>query len=283
MSINPAHELEGPPHTVAEEPMVFPGAVLPASRGSPPEGRFLAGPGKALIRQIAELKDQRAAATVRGNESQAAMVRGERKAEERKVQHRGGDRPWLLRSLIPLAVVAEGVTAFVAMEVLVSSMALAIGLAMLAALVGAGLACILANRRLNRLPVPGAARILEGIFVLVLTVLRYDSLHVQGADWVAAGGGATLAALISALGLLGIEEVAVETHTFSVFISRLQVSYSRWRFARAAARLERIQAKVAAAVEKLRPHFLEFLLKEEGLPLDQAQRRAAALKHAFTD
>ena len=98
----------------------FPGAVLPASRGSP-EGRFLAGPGKPLNRQIAELKDQRAAATVRGKESQAALERAESMGEERKVQHRGGDRPWPLRLLILLAILAEGVTAFVAMEVLVGA------------------------------------------------------------------------------------------------------------------------------------------------------------------
>ena len=86
------------------------------------------------------------------------------------------------------------------------------------------MAAVLANRRLNWLPVPGAAKLLEGIFVGVLTALRYDSLHVQGADWVAAAGGAALAALISALGLLGIEEVLVETHTFQIFISKARVS-----------------------------------------------------------
>ena len=80
--------------------------------------------------------------------------------------------------------------------------------------------------------------------MLVLTVLRYDSLHVQGADWVAAAGGAALAALISALGLLGIEEVVVETHTFSIFLSKLRVSCRRWRYARATARLARIQAEL---------------------------------------
>ena len=156
-----------------------------ASRGSP-EGRFLAGPGKPLNQHSTELKDQKADARVREEESQTTLEHATSMARERKAHHRGGDRPWPVRLFIPLAIVAEGLTAFVAMEVLVSSLLLAIGLAMLAALVGAGTACIIANRRLNRLPVPGAARVLEGIFVGVLTLLRYDSLHVRGADLVAA-------------------------------------------------------------------------------------------------
>ncbi len=273
MSADPAHGPEGPPRPVAPLP-------VPVSRGSP-EGRYLAGPGKPLNRHITELNDHRAAATARCEESEAAVERAESMAEERKALHRGGDRPWPLRLLIPFAILAEGVTAFVGMQVLVSNLVLAIGLATLAALVGAGMACILANRRLNRLPVPRAARILEGIFVGVLTVLRYDSLRVQGADSLAAAGGAVLAALISALGLLGIEEVVVETDTFGAFFSKLQVSYRRWRCVRAATRLGRIRAEAEAAAEKLQQHFLDFLLKAEGLPLDEAQRRAAALKRGL--
>ena len=72
-------------------------------------------------------------------------------------------------------------TAYVAVEVLVASQSLAIGLSVLTAAVGAGMACVLANRRLNRLAVPPAVRVLEGVFVAVLTVLRYESLAVQGA------------------------------------------------------------------------------------------------------
>lgn len=272
MSDNPVHGPERSPLAVAEKSMGLPG-----------EGRFLAGFGKALMQLIDRLEDQMAAATVRAEKAQAAMARAGRVAEERKAQHRGGDRPWPLRLLIPLAVVAEAVTAFVAMQVLVSSLTLAVGLAALAALAGAGLACILANHRLNRLPVPRAARILEGIFVLVLTVLRYDSLHVQGADWLAAAGGAVLAALISALGLLGIEELAVETHTFSVFASKLRVSCNGWRCDRATARLSRIKAELEAAAETLGRNFLDFLLTVEGVSVDEAQRRADELKHALTD
>lgn len=260
----------------------LPGAVLPASRGSP-EGRYVAGPGKPVSRQVTDLQDQRAVAAVKVREFQAAVERAESTDKERKENHRGGDRPWLLRLLIPAAVLAEAVTAYVAMEALVDSQSLAIGLAMLAALVGAGMACTLANRRLNRLPVPAAARILEGIFVAVVTALRYDSLHIQGAGVLTATGAAALAALISALGLLGIEEIVAETRTFGIFLSTLRASWKRWRYAAATARLARIQAGTEAAAGRLQQHFLEFLLKTEGLPLDEALRRAAALKVALTD
>ena len=130
---------------------------------------------------------------------------------------------------------------------------------------------------------PAAARILEGIFVTVLTVLRYDSLHIQGAGVLTAAGAAALAALISALGLLGIEEIVVETRTFGIFLSTLRVSWKRWRYAAATARLARIQARIKAAAGKLQQHFLDFLLKTEGLPLDDARRRAADFKAALTD
>jgi hypothetical protein len=252
-----------------------------SSRGSP-EGLYLAGPGKSLNQRLAELKDRRASATARVAESQVAVEGAASTAGGRVAHHRGGDHSWLLRLLIALAIVAEAVTAFVAMEVLVPSLVLAIGLASLTALVGAGMAGVFANRRLNQLPVPSAARVLEGIFVGVLTALRYDSLHVQGADWVAAAGGAALAALISALGLLGIEEVLVETHTFRIFVSKVRVSGRSWRCSRAATRLGRIQAKAEAAAERLQQHFLDFLLRE-GVPLDDARQHTAALRRALVD
>lgn len=251
------------------------------SRGSP-ERAYLTGSGKPLNRYISELKDRGAAATARGTEAQTALERAENTAGERVTHHRGGDHSWLLRLFIALGLLAEAVTAFVGMEVLVPSVTLAVGLASLAALTGGGMAAVFANRRLNRLPVPGAARILEGIFVGVLTALRYDSLHVQGAGWVAAAGGAALAALISALGLLGIEEVLVETHTFRVFVSKAWVSYRSWRCTRAAASLGRIQAKVEAGAEKLQQHYLDFLLRED-VPLDEARQHAVALRHALVD
>jgi hypothetical protein len=188
-------------HRVDEAGQFRPNA---ASRGSP-EGRFVSDSGKALRQHLAELRDREASADVRQMESEATLTRAEAAVEAREASHRGGNRTWLLRLLILVGIVAEGVTAYVGMEVIVPSRTLAIGLAALAAIVGAGMAGVLANRRLNRLPIPAAARVLEGVFVVVLTLLRYDSLHVQGADLVAAAGGAGLAALISALGLLGIE------------------------------------------------------------------------------
>ncbi len=251
-----------------------------ASRGSP-EGRFLNEPGKALSRRLAELKDRKARADVRVTEANMSRRRADTAIEIRNAHHRGGHRTWLLRVLIPVAIVAEGVTAYVAMEVLVPSRSLAVGLAALAAMVGAGLAGVLANRRLNQLPVPTAARILEGIFVLVLTLLRYDSLHIQGADPLAAAGGAGLAALISVLGLLGIEEILVETQTFGILMGRSRAAWNRRRHDRAMTQQNMIRAQVQATEEKLEQHFLDFLLKER-TPLDQARQRAAALRSALT-
>ena len=289
MSADPAHGPEGPPLAVAELPITpaqagpgLPGAVLPASRGSP-EGRYVARPGKPVCRQVTDLQGQRAVAAAKVRELQAAVERAESTDKERKENHRGGDRPWLLRLLIPAAILAEAVTAYVAMEALVNSQSLAIGLATLAALVGAGMACTLANRRLNRLPVPAAARILEGIFVAVVTTLRYDSLHIQGAGGLTAAGAAALAALISVLGLLGIEEIVAETRTFDILLSTLRAAWKRGRYAAATARLAGIQARTEAAAGRLQQHFLDFLLKTEKLPLDEARRRAAAFRDALTD
>lgn len=255
----------------------------PRSHASPgnPEGRCVAGPGKALCRHLAELRDRAASADARLTVSEATRDRAEATAEARKDGHRGGDRTWLLRPLIPVAAVAEGVTAYVGMEVLVPSRSLAVGLAALAALVGTGMAAALANRRLNQLPVQAAARVLEAVFVVVLTLLRYDSLHIQGADVVAAAGGAALAALISALGLLGIEEILVETQTFGIFLGRVWAAWKRWRCARADTRLSMIRAQVSATADKLAQQFVDFLLMEE-VPVGEARQRAAALRDALT-
>lgn len=247
-----------------------------------PEGRFMSEPGKALGRHLAELKDRKANADVRVIETEAAAERAETAVEVRKARHRGGHRTWLLRPLIPVAIVAEGVTAYVGMEALVPSRGLAIGLAALAALIGAGMASVLANRRLNRLPVAAAARALEGVFVVVLTLLRYDSLHIQGADLVAAAGGAALAALISAAGLLGIEEILVETETFTIFVGRIRTAWCRRQHERATTRLNLVRAQVQATGEKLAQQFVGFLL-QEGMPLEEARQRAAALTNALTN
>lgn len=259
------------------------GRVWPSAASlSNSEARFLSGPGKPANRQVAVLQDRRAdlSAQQRGNTSARDLA--DTTVAERQAHHRGGDHSWLLRPLIGFAVIAEGVTAFVGMEVLVPSVALAVGLSALVAAAGTGIACVLANRRLNQVRVPVPARVLEGTFVAVLTVLRYASLHVQGVGLSAAAGGAALAALISALALLGIEELLVETHTFSVFASRVLARYWRWRHARAAGRLSRTEAQIEAATEKMRQHFLAFLLKE-GATLDEAQHRATSFIRAMAD
>lgn len=252
-----------------------------AARRGTPEGRYVGGSGKSLYRQVTDQQAQRSDATVTVQVSQEGVKRAEATDLERKDAHRGGDRTWLLRGLIPLCVLSEAVTAYVAMEVLVASIFLAEALSALTALIGGGMACIFANRRLNRHSIPVAARILEGIFVAVITVLRYQSLHVQGAGNLTAVGAAGLAALISALALLGIEEIVVETRTSAIFLSTLRVSWKRWRLAAAKRRLARIQAQIEATARKLQQHFLEFLLKVEGMPLDQARQHAAALKAAL--
>jgi hypothetical protein len=260
----------------------IPHSSVPVSRGSP-EGRYLSCPGKPAYRQVTHLQSKSADEVVKERESRRALQRAEAADRERRENHRGGDRPWPLRLTIPLGLLAEAVTAFVGMEVLVASLALAEGLSALTALIGGGMACILANRRLNRLPVPAPARILEGTFVAILTVLRYESLRVQGAAPLVAGGAAALAALISALGLIGIEEIVAETRTFDICVCTLRVSWRRWRCAAAQTRKDRILARTHAALNNLQRHFLDFLLKAEGLPLEEAQGRATALKAALID
>ena len=255
--------------------------ALHASR-SGPEGRYLAGPGRPVYRRITDLIVRRTAAAARDEEARRGQDRAEKSEARRKENHRGGEHSWLLRLLIGIAILAEAGTAYVAMEALVPSAKLAIGLAALAALIGAGLACLLANRRLNHLPVPRSARLLEAIFVLVVTVLRFESLQIQAAGMLVAVGAAALAAIISGLALLGIEEIVVETCTFAMFCSRVRASWKRWRRAVAAGHLAGIRAAIEAASGKLEQHFLEFLLKTEGLPLDEARRRAAALRTALT-
>jgi hypothetical protein len=251
-----------------------------ASLGSP-EGRFLASAGKPLSRLISDLKDRWAAALVRVRGTAAALDHAIAAASERRAHHRGGDRPWLLRLTIPLATGAEALTAFVAMEVLVSTTGLAFGLAVMTALVGAGIACIIANRRLHRLAVPASARAAEIAFVVVLTLLRFVSLYTQSTDALAALGGAALAALISAVALLAIEEVVVETDTYGVFLSRVRVSLRRRRSVRAMSQLAGYQARLDTTGEKFEQHFLDFLLKAEGFPLAEAEQRARALRIAI--
>jgi hypothetical protein len=248
--------------------------------GGSPEGRFLATAGKPLSRLVSDLKDRWAAALVRVRSTAAALDDAIAVAVERRAHHRGGDRPWLLRLTIPLATGAEALTAFVAMEVLVSTAGLAFGLAVMTALVGAGIAGIIANRRLHRLAVPAFARAAEIAFVAVLTLLRFVSLDVQSSDALAALGGAALAALISAVALLAIEEIVVETDTFSVFLSRVRVWLRRRQSVRAKSGLASCRARLDTAGDKFEQHFLDFLLKAEGFPLAEAEQRARALRIA---
>jgi hypothetical protein len=281
MSANQSYEPEASV-TALVGGQAVPHTTAPARRGSP-EGQFLSGLGKPEARQLSDLQHRGAAAAVEVTESGAALERAETSDRERKDNHRGGDRTWMLRGLIPVAVLAETITAYVAMEALVASQALATGLSFLAALIGAGMACVFANRRLNQLLVPVAARTLEGIFVAVLTALRGDSLYIQGSGLLTAAAGAVLTALISVLGLLGIEEIVFETRTFGMFLASLWVSWKQRRLAVATGRLARIQARTESAADKLQRHFLEFLLKTDELVLEAAQRRAAALRAALTD
>jgi hypothetical protein len=250
-------------------------------RGSA-EGRYLSGPGKPLARQVTSLQEEHAAAAVANAQSQEAVGRAEDAARNQRDKHRGGDRPWLLRPLIAVAFLAEAVTAYVAMQALVDSQRLAVGLSVLTAGIGTGMACLLANRRLNRLRVPLFARAMEAVFVSVLTALRYQSLAIQGSTTLAAAGAAALAALISTLGLAGTEELVVETRTLPLSLATLQLAWARWRRAAAAAHLASLQASIAATAATLQQDFLDFLLRTEGLPLEQARRRAAALTAALT-
>jgi hypothetical protein len=257
-------------------------AQVTGREGGSPEGRYLSGPGKPLARHVTSLHEQHADAAVAEARTGAAARRATSTARARQDKHRGGDRPWLLRLLIAVAFLAEAVTAYVAMQALVDSQQLADGLSVLTAGIGTGMACMLANHRLNRLRVPLYARALEAVFVIVLTVLRFESLATQGSTLLAAAGAAALAALVSTLGLAGIEELITETRTMALALATVQLAWARWRHAAAVTRLATLQASILASAATVQQDFLDFLLRTEGLPLEQARRRAAALVAALT-
>jgi hypothetical protein len=259
----------------------------PSAAGPPGRGRiaagFLSGPGKPLIQHLIELVSRVLHVAAREAKTREAADRARQAADERKQDHPGGNRTWLLRLLIAVGGAAEAVTAYVGVEVLVASQFLAVGLSALTATIGVGLACLLATRRLDGLGVPASVRILEGIFVATLTVLRYESLSVQGSGYLTAAGAAGLAALISALGLLGIEEIVVRTHTFAIFAAMLRASWAQWRWGRAAAALAATTAAAEAAADKLQRRYVEYLMRTEELPPEEAHRRAAALRTALAE
>lgn len=259
-----------------------PVVASPTSRGSP-EGAYLGGPGKAIYRHLAALRSRQAAGEARLHDSENAAERAAQADRERKERHRGHERPWPLRWLIPVGIAAETVTAYVGIEALVASVGLADGLSLLTALVGAAMACLLADRRLDEVPIPVGARVLEGTFVIILTALRYESLRIQGGGFLTAAGAAALAAIISTLGLLCIEEIVVGTYPLSIFRSSARASWKQSRYAAARTRLTRIEASSTAAAAQLERHFLTFLLKTERFSVAEAQQRAAALKAALTE
>lgn len=269
------------PGAMAADGQSGPSAAGPPGRGRTAAG-FLSGPGKALIQHLIELVSRKPHAAAWEAKTRQSADHARQAADARKQDHPGGNRTWLLRLLIPVGGAAEAVTAYVGVEVLVASQFLAVGLSALTATVGVGLACVLATRRLDGLGVPASVRILEGIFVATLTVLRYESLSVQGSGYLTAAGAAGLAALISALGLLGIEEIVVKTHTFAIFVAMLRASWAQWRWRKAAAALAATTAAAEAAADKLQRRYVEYLVRTEELPPDEAHRRAAALATALT-
>jgi hypothetical protein len=70
----------------------------------------------------------------------------------------------------------------------------------------------------------------------------------------------------------------VETRTFAMFVGSLRLSWKRWRYHAATTRLTRVEARMAAAAGELERQYLNFLLKIEGFPLDEASRRAEAFR-----
>src|SRR5262245_5838871 len=119
MSTTSSHGPEGPrnlvtvlPDIAAQDTQAVVDAASPASRGGP-EGRYVAGPGKPVTRQVSDLQDQRSEAAVKVEKLRGGVERAESTDKERKENHRGGDRTWLLRALILVLVLAEAVTAYV--------------------------------------------------------------------------------------------------------------------------------------------------------------------------
>ncbi len=199
------------------------------------------------------LRDQKAAAVTDAGKRQ-------------KGRHRGGGKSRRMRLLIPAAIMAETSMAYVTIEALTAVRVLTIELAVLTVLVGAGLASVLASRRLTRLvrlPVPAAVRFLEGALVGWVVAFRYVRPRIHdGALSVAGGamtvaGGIALAALITVLVLTGAEVIIVQARTWRVFFSTLRAFWKHGPGVAVAGIRAWIRVRVQAPSEQLQ-YFLAF-------------------------
>jgi hypothetical protein len=84
------------------------------------------------------------------------------------------------------------------------------------------------------------------------------------------------------LGLLGVEEIVVKTHTFAIFAARLKASWTHWRWRGAAAALAATTAAAEAAADRLQRRYVEYLVRTAELPPEVANERAVALRIALT-
>jgi hypothetical protein len=244
------------------------------------EGTFLQSLGKPLVELWTQLKDKMIQHAAQTNERKAAQEKAEQEAANRQAGHRGGHRPWPIRWLIALLIVAEAVMAHIAVEALVSSASLAAALAILVALMSAGLAFAVAHRRLDGLPVPKSARAIEAAFVLIMFLLRYVSLRLQGGDMLAAVGGSALAALITAAALYLTEEIIVATETVGIFVAKVRASRCRARAHRAEHQHHHLREQVERGRSRLEHRIVRFLV-EQGVAVPEAETRAAALTRAL--
>ena len=82
---------------MSNNPPNGPSAAPAMSRGSP-EGRYLDGPGKAGYRLWTNLQAALTTAVAKVKEFAGGLSRAQQAQRERRDNHRGGDRTWLLRS-----------------------------------------------------------------------------------------------------------------------------------------------------------------------------------------
>jgi len=255
-----------PPTPAAQLRIRFPG---------PEHHCLMASARSASRRRLTKLERQRVHAAKDVEQDLDDLARAE-DLREWRAHRRTSGYTGALRLLALTMTLADAVVAYVAIGVFVTNHVLTATLAVLTALTGATIACILARCRRRRLSVLITARILEGIFVGALTMLRYEGLRVQGTSPLTATGAAALTALIVLAGLVITEEAIVTTRTFGDFLGALLVIRKRRNYLVAARRLARIQAGDAAA-SQLQGYFSELPAKAEGLPQGAAQPRSAAI------